>query len=79
MINEKFSSPQNQKAKKDDFLFEKKLIEENSIFSSEQIAELSQIFQFFMNPKSKLLNLKDLIVSLKSLGYFESHAHFENR
>lgn len=45
----------------------------NSFFTKGQIQELNEIFQFFMNPKSKLMNLKDLIASLKTLGYNETH------
>lgn len=47
--------------------------EKNAIFAEDQIKELSNVFQFFMNPKSKLLNIKDLILSLKTLSYFETN------
>jgi len=58
--------------KTEEAFFEKKP-NQNCNFTEDQIKELSQIFQFFMNPKSKLLNIKDLVVSLKTLGYNESH------
>ena len=67
-----------KKQQKEDLPIERKLLEENGVFSADQLTELTQVFQFFMNPKSKLLNLKDLIISLKSLGYFESHPHLSS-
>ena len=63
----------DKEKKPEEPLFEKKPFNENSNFTEDQIKELSQIFQFFMNPKSKLLNIKDLVVSLKTLGYIETH------
>ena len=68
----------SKKAQKEELPRDKKLLEENDVFSAEQLTELTQVFQFFMNPKSKLLNLKDLMISLKSLGYFESHPHLSS-
>ena len=57
----------------EDIIIEKKVSSQNSNFTDDQLQEISQIFQFFMNPKSKLLNLKDLVTSLKTLGYLETH------
>lgn len=59
--------------KSEDIPFNKNDLPENSNFTREQIQELFNIFQFFMNPKSKLINVKDIIASLKTLGYYESH------
>ena len=67
-----------KKPQKEELPIDKKLQEENGVFSAEQLTELTQVFQFFMNPKSKLLNLKDLMISLKSLGYFDSHPHLSS-
>lgn len=46
---------------------------QQSNFDQNQMNELYEIFKTFMNPQSKMINMKEIITGMKTLNFFENN------